>query len=209
MFFALALCLISSHVHAQVPFSAEKIALIQPVNSSLAADSEYLVENFLPLTPASTDISIQPFSVSDSAELPDAPAAPEPASVTAPSVNAFLRPGKPMTVIVSQLAAEERQKQRVWIALGIAEHSAATFDAWTTRRAITNYGAQELNPLLRPFAGNASLYLAIQVGPAVMDYMGRKMMYSRHNWVRRMWWVPQTASLASSLLCGAHNLSVN
>ncbi len=31
--------------------------------------------------------------------------------------------------------------------------------------AITNYGAVELNPLLRPFAGNASLYAVIQVGP--------------------------------------------
>jgi hypothetical protein len=208
MLFALALCLIPSHVHAQTPFSAEKIALIQPVSSSLPAKSEYFVETSLPLTPASSDISIQPFSDSASTGFPEAPAAAEPVPITAPSANAFLRPGNPLTVSVNQLRAEERQKQRLWIGLGIAEHSAATFDAWTTRRAIANYGAQELNPLLRPFAGNASLYAAIQVGPAVMDYVGRKMMYSRHSWVRRMWWVPQTASFTSSLFCGAHNLSV-
>jgi hypothetical protein len=114
-----------------------------------------------------------------------------------------------MTVSVKQLLAEERHKKQMWIGLGIAEHSAATFDAWTTRRALTTVGAQELNPLLKPFAGNASLYVAIQVGPAVMDYVGKKMMYSRHNWVRRMWWVPQSASFATSLFCGAHNLGVN
>jgi hypothetical protein len=121
----------------------------------------------------------------------------------------FLKSGKPMTVSVGQLLDEERRKQRIWMGLGIASHSAATFDAWSTRHALTTAGAQELNPLLKPFAGNASLYVAIQVGPAVMDYVGRKMMYSRHTWVRRMWWVPQSASFASSLFCGVHNLGVH
>ena len=79
-----------------------------------------------------------------------------------------------MTVSVGQLLDEERRKQRIWMGLGIASHSAATFDAWSTRHALTTTGAQELNPLLKPFAGNASLYVAIQVGPAVMDYVGRK-----------------------------------
>lgn len=122
---------------------------------------------------------------------------------------AFLKPGRPMTVSVSELRAEGRRNRRIWMGLGIASHSAATFDAWSTRHAITTAGAQELNPLLKPFAGNASLYAAIQVGPALMDYAGKKMMYSRHRWMRQMWWVPQSASFAASLLCGAHNLSVH
>lgn len=96
----------------------------------------------------------------------------------------------------------------MWRGLAIASHGAATFDAWSTRHAITAHGAQELNPMLRPFAGNASLYAVIQIGPALMDYAGRKMMYSRHAWVRRLWWVPQGASFVSSLFCGAHNLSI-
>ena len=114
-----------------------------------------------------------------------------------------------MTVSVGQLLDEERHQQRIWMGLGIAAHSAATFDAWTTRRAISTTSARELNPLLKPFAGNASLYAAIQVGPALMDYVGRKMMYSRHSLVRHMWWVPQGASFASSLFCGVHNLGVH
>jgi len=91
--------------------------------------------------------------------------------------------------------------------MAIASSGAATFDAWSTRRAITRYGAQELNPLLKPFAGNASLYAAIQVAPALFDFAGKKMMYSRNSWVRRAWWVPQSASFVSSIFCGAHNLS--
>ena len=203
MIFALALLLIQPQVHAEMSFSAEKIALIQPANSSTASSASF-IEISLPLTPASSDISIQPAVISESADLPSAP---EP--VLAPAApRAFLRPAKPMTVSVGQLLDEERHKQRIWMGLGIAAHSSATFDAWTTRRAITTAGAQELNPLLKPFAGNASLYAAIQVGPALMDFVGKKMMYSSHSWVRSMWWLPQSASFASSLFCGAHNLGV-
>jgi hypothetical protein len=209
MFLALALLLIQPQVHAQMAFSGEKIALIEPVSSSLPAESASFMEVSLPLTSASLDISIQPSLVSESILLPEAAFAPEPAPVNGPALNAFLRTGKPVTVSVSQLRNEQRQKQRMWIGLGIAEHSAATFDAWTTRRDISRFGAQEMNPLLKPFAGNASLYAAIQVGPVVLDYLGKKMMYNRHGWVRHMWWVPQTASFTASLLCGVHNLGVH
>ena len=147
--------------------------------------------------------------MSENAVLSSASIAPEPDPLTGLSVNAFIQPVRPITVSVQQLQNEQRRKTRMWVGLGIAEHSAATFDAWTTRRAITNYGAQELNPFLKPFAGNASLYAAIQVSPAVMDFVGKKMMSSNHSWVRKMWWVPQSASFASSLLCGAHNLGVH
>jgi hypothetical protein len=205
MLFALAVLLIQPPVNAQMTFSAEKIALIQPANS-LPASSSSFIEISHPLTPVSSDVSIQPPAVSDSAELPSAP---EPSPVKAPTMIDFLRAGKPMTVSVGQLLDEERHKQHVWMGLGIAAHSAAALDAWSTRRAITTAGAQELNPLFKPFAGNASIYAVIQVGPALMDFAGKKMMYSRHGWMRRMWWVPQSASFASSLFCGVHNLGVH
>jgi hypothetical protein len=158
------------------------------------------------LAPAPSDIAAQPGTNPDSADLPKAP---EAAPVTAPAAIALIKPGKTTTVSVAELLAEGRRNQRIWMGLGIAAHGAATFDAWATRHAITTTGAQELNPMLRPFAGNASLYAAIQVGPALMDYVGKRMMYSRHSWVRRMWWVPQGASFASSLFCGAHNLAIH
>jgi hypothetical protein len=212
MFFALALLLIQPQVAPQFTFAAEKAALIQPSNSatnvptssskvsSVAAD-----EGSLAPAPVVSSEAVLPATTSNSEALPDAPA-PTPA-VSAPVTMAFIKPGKRMTVSVGELLHENRRNQFLWRGLAIASSGAATFDAWTTRRAITQSGAQELNPMLRPFAGNASLYAAIQIGPALLDYAGKKMMYSRHTWVRKMWWVPQSASFVGSIFCGAHNLS--
>jgi hypothetical protein len=205
MLLALAALLIQPQIAAQMSFSAEKIALIQPANPATSSNAAFS-ETSLPLAPVSTDTPVQPAAELVSADLPNAP---EPAVVNSAPAIAPLKPSKSMMVSVGELRAEGRRNQRLWIGLGIASHSAATFDAWSTRHAITTAGAQELDPMLKPFAGNASLYAAIQVGPALMDFVGKKMMYSRNSWVRRMWWVPQSASFASSLFCGAHNLGVH
>ncbi|HLW97217.1 MAG TPA: hypothetical protein VKR82_01115 [Candidatus Acidoferrales bacterium] len=96
-----------------------------------------------------------------------------------------------------------------WLVLSAAEHGAATFDAWSTRQVIMNGTGQELNPLLRPFANSNALYAAVQVAPFAFDYLGLRMMRSSHPWVRKMWWVPQTASTVSSFVAGAHNMNVH
>jgi hypothetical protein len=101
----------------------------------------------------------------------------------------------------------EKLRRREWLALSVVQHSAATFDAWSTRRVVA-YGGQELNPTLRPFAGNGSIYAAIQVEPVVFDYLGRRMMTSQHGWARRTWWILQGASTVASLASGAYNLNV-
>jgi hypothetical protein len=202
MFLAIAVLLIHPQLATAMPLSAEKVAIDAPAAIS-ASSSPMDADNSLPTTTASFDAATQPAGESSTA-LPDAPV---PVPVSAPAPMAFLKPGKPMTVSVSQLRAENRRKELMWKGLIIASSGAATFDAISTRYAIATKGAVELNPLLRPFAGNASLFAAIQVGPALMDFAGKKMMYSRHSWVRRMWWVPQSASFVSSIFCGAHNLS--
>ena len=97
--------------------------------------------------------------------------------------------------------------QNAWLGLAIAQHSAATFDAWSTRRAI-NRGAQELNPMLKPFAGNRSIYAAVQVAPTLLDYLGRRMMNSRHGLLRHTWWLPQVLGTAASVAGGVHNMGV-
>ena len=103
----------------------------------------------------------------------------------------------------------EKPRRRNWLLLTIAQHSAATFDAWSTRQAISSGHALELNPMLRPFSGNASMYAATQVFPALFDYLGRRMMTSHHGWARHTWWIPQAVSTAASLGSGAHNLTVH
>jgi hypothetical protein len=103
----------------------------------------------------------------------------------------------------------DAHRNREWLALSIAAHGTAAFDAWSTRRVLSAIpNAQEANPLLRPFAGNASMYAAVQVTPAVLDYLSRRMMNSRHAWMRHTWWVPQAVSAAVSLGSGVHNLGV-
>jgi hypothetical protein len=127
---------------------------------------------------------------------PASPAAADPAAIRS------IRSEKPFS------AADDRNARRLWVGLSIAQHGAATFDAWSTRRVISSGAGQELNPLLRPFAGNASLYLAVQVAPAVLDYVGHRMMYSQHAWARRTWWVPQALGTAMSVVSGVHNMAV-
>jgi hypothetical protein len=93
--------------------------------------------------------------------------------------------------------------------LSIAAHSAAGFDAWTTRKVLSSVpNSQESNPLLRPFAGNASMYVAVQVAPTILDYLSRRMMNSRHDVLRNTWWLPQAVSAVVSVASGVHNLGV-
>ena len=202
MILAIAVLLIHPQLATTVSLPVEKAA-IDASTEITATTSTVDAENSSPVLAASLDAAIQPVAEANAA-LPDAPL---PLALTAPAPIAFLNSGKPLKVSVDELRAENRRKQLMWTGLVIATSGAATFDAWSTRRAITTYGAQELNPILKPFAGNSSLYAAIQVGPALMDFVGKKMMYSSHPWVRRMWWVPQSASFVTSIFCGAHNLA--
>ena len=204
MFLAIAALLIHPQLGPQLSFSAEKAALVQPANTE-SSTSARSAENSLPSATATIAAPDEPVAIADSTALPDAPAPV--AAVNAPVPLAFLKSGKPMNVSVAELRAENRRKQLLWQGLTIASSGAATFDAWSTRHAITTSGAQELNPMLRPFAGNSSLYAVIQVAPLLMDFAGKKMMYSRHSLLRHTWWVPQSASFVSSLFCGAHNLA--
>jgi len=89
-----------------------------------------------------------------------------------------------------------------------AAHAAAGFDAWTTRRAISSGYGREANPFLKPFASSNAIYAAIQVSPSFMDFLGKRMMVSQNPWIRKFWWLPQTAGASASLLAGRHNLGV-
>jgi hypothetical protein len=103
--------------------------------------------------------------------------------------------------------AQSVPSRREWLVLMILEHSAAAFDAYSTRGAISR-GAKEEDPMMRPFAHSPAIYAAIQVGPALLDVLARRMQRSQYNFVRRTWWVPQSVSTGGSVFSGVHNLSV-
>ena len=175
----------------------------QPTGSSLSSD--------LPLAPApknradvkeasnsNTEPSLNASSSTAGLILPFAePILPRSTGAPAPPAKAlFFRP------------YETHPQRKLWYALAFTGHGAAAFDAWSTRRAISgNYGT-ESNPLLRPFARSGALYAATQVSPALMDYLGQHMMVSQHRWVRKMWWLPQTAGTGMSLAASVHNVGV-
>jgi hypothetical protein len=100
---------------------------------------------------------------------------------------------------------ETARQRKIWYGLVAASSGAAAFDAWTTRRAVSGDYGVEGDPLLRPFAHSNAIYAATQVSPAILDYVGHRMMTSHHEWMRKMWWVPQVAGTSFSLGAGVHN----
>jgi hypothetical protein len=114
-----------------------------------------------------------------------------------------VQPATPSKVI----AVESTPSRRKWLLLSIAQHSAAAFDAYSTRQAVSS-GAHETDPLMRPFAQSPGIYAAIQAGPVVLDYAARRMQRSQNNFLRHTWWLPQSASTGLFLFSGVHNLNV-
>lgn len=135
---------------------------------------------------------------------PGASPAPEPAAEPVPAPAAFIatQPND------ERARLDELRRRHLWLTLAIAQHGAATFDALSTRHSVSNYHATELDPLLRPFVGNPSIYAAIQVGPAALEYLSWRMMHGHHDWERRTWWLPEVLGTALSFASGVHNLGV-
>jgi hypothetical protein len=98
---------------------------------------------------------------------------------------------------------------KMWFVLGAVEHGSATFDAWSTRRNIMEGTMHEADPIMRPFANSNAMYAAVQVAPVLFDLLSKQMLRNSHSWVRKSWWVPQSASTVASILSGAHNVAIH
>jgi hypothetical protein len=140
--------------------------------------------------------------------LPDAPIAkPESSSAdpilpaSGPLLNTPVKPAARGTY-------ETARQRKIWYGLIVVGHSAAAFDAYTTRRAISGGYGTESDPMMRPFAHSNAMYAATQVTPAIMDFVGHRMMTSEHPWMRKIWWVPQAAGASVSLGAGIHNYRI-
>jgi len=124
--------------------------------------------------------------------------------VQPPSAALAVRPMKP-----AYTRPRETRGQRVaWYGLMAAGHGAAAFDAYSTRLAISGNYATETNPFLRPFSHSSALYAVTQLSPAVLDYIGKRMMVSENRGVRKLWWLPQAAGSGFSVFAGVHNLGM-
>jgi len=141
------------------------------------------------------------------ASLPSAPVPKVKTDAALIEPNPAAQPFQPIQPVMTRPRETPRQR-KMWYALTIAGHTGAAFDAWSTHRAVVGGFGQEANPLLRPFAHSNAIYAATQVSPAVMDFLGKRMMVSQHGWLRKVWWLPQGAGTAMSFVSGAHNVSV-
>jgi len=154
------------------------------------------------------------FTTSAQPSLPDAPAAkiltsssaddatPVPTENITPAATPFSNAAVKPAIGGTYETARQR---KIWYGLVAAGSGAAAFDAWTTRRAISGGYGVEGDPLMRPFAHSNAMYAATQISPVVMDFLGHRMMTSRHQWMRRYWWVPQVAGTSFSISAGVHN----
>jgi len=97
---------------------------------------------------------------------------------------------------------------RSWLTMTAIQHSTAAFDAWSTRRSITSGNGHELNPLMKPFAGSGAIYGAIQLAPIATDFLGKRLMNSKHPTLRKLWWLPQAAGSVGFTLSSIQNLRV-
>lgn len=114
---------------------------------------------------------------------------------------------KPVRPAFRRDEVSDEEKREWYVLIGVSA-GAAVFDAWSTRRAVSGGYGTEADPLLKPFAHSNAMYAATQVSPLVMDFLGRKMMTSRHNWMRKLWWLPQVAGTNLSVSSAIHNVSI-
>ena len=165
--------------------------------------------------PAAITISSEPADSATVSSLSEPlPASPTPKVKTDAEIEPGIQPaaaatpaGAPFRGLKQAISrpVETRMQRRLWYTLSITGSGAAAFDAWSTRRAISGGYGVEGNPMLRPFSHSNAMYAATQVSPLVMDFIGKRMMTSQHQWMRKLWWVPQSAGTSMSLYAGVHN----
>jgi hypothetical protein len=206
---------LSTSAKASEPASVSRVADEGPVASAEAGASSakaaaktevaFADANSSSMSFAPGRLVAEPITPLNSAAPTAANADPSPAAIEPTHLISSYRPvyGSPVRTV------SDRWQKREWLALSIAAHGGAGFDAWTTRKVLSNVpGAEEMNPLLRPFAGNASMYAAVQVAPTILDYVSRRMMHSRYDVLRHTWWLPQAVSAVVSVASGVHNIGV-
>jgi len=201
------LCLLTPLLAAQASLSNEFAATIDRAPGNNPASSEIAKSIVAPESPGAS-------ATSESAILASARSEEPLASTNSPSTadsELNIAPAPEMLLLVkpSQTRLERptisARQRHIWMSLIVAEHGAAFVDALSTRDAIRG-GGRELNPVVRPFAHSPTLYPALQVVPAGLDYLSLRWMRSNHRLLHKFWWVPQTVSTAVSVSCGTMNL---
>ena len=174
-------------------------------NSKISTDDH--TAKSAPTETTAAPAMVLPNSDSSAEAAPAAPAMVTP--VTKPVVAAKPAHGL-MPLLKSAVIPEDTTpfERHTWMALSLATHGAAAFDAYSTRVSIESGRGYERNPVMKPFAGSGMIYPAAQVLPFGIDYISRRMMRSDNTLLRHTWWLPQLAATAGSTWVGVRNLHV-
>lgn len=178
--------------------STNASALVTPLSDPSAASSE--PDSSAVAKTTKPDAPTPKFNIATNGDAESSSLEIEPAPAAAPFKSA-IKPASPQSY-------ETARQRKIWYGLIASSHAAAAFDAWTTRRAISGGYGTEGDPLQRPFANSGAIYATTQVAPALMDFLGHRMMRSENPTFRKFWWIPQAASTGVSLAAGIHNYRV-
>jgi hypothetical protein len=173
---------------------------VPDITSTSATSKELIAPNTsTPVTLSETSAPSMPKPKANSNADPSFadPAVPEPRPFAFQPVKLAIRHG-----------SLNRNEKLTWYSLMIAEHAGAVLDAWSTRRALSRNFGREGDPLMRPFVHSGTIYLATQVTPLLMDIIGRRAIMAERPWVRKLWWVPQSAMASVSFEAGIHNVRI-
>jgi hypothetical protein len=85
----------------------------------------------------------------------------------------------------------------LWVFL--VTQGTATVDIITTTQHLNQAGLEH-DPLAKPFTNlpRPAYIAAGEVGAAGVSFIGWKMKHSKHKWVRKIWWVPQAATISGN-----------
>jgi hypothetical protein len=89
--------------------------------------------------------------------------------------------------------------------------AALVSDGVSTRQFLRR-GYVEIDPVARIFIGRKPTWArmaplgAVQVVAGM--WLAEQMASSRHDWVRRLWWLPQVIGIAGNAASSAHNVAL-
>jgi hypothetical protein len=92
-----------------------------------------------------------------------------------------------------------------------AQTTAVFADGITTKQSVSR-GNVEIDPVTRvligrrPTWGRMAPLGAVQV--VAETWLAQRMKTSRHAWIRRLWWMPQTIGIVGNTWGTQHNLSL-
>ena len=100
------------------------------------------------------------------------------------------------------------QKPHRLTKLGVGVYLASEFDAATTYHALQGCGNRcyEANPMVRPFAGNPGVFVALGASAYTVNYFARKLQDRGH---RRWATALRVLVIGVHAGAGAHNLALD